>query len=64
MMYCTAELEEDVVELPQAVSIHSETKLSSMSSIDTRKFGHHTKQTMKSQICHRKTTMKYKECGS
>ena len=74
MMYCTAELEEDVVELPQAVSIHSETKLSSMSSIDTRKFGHHTKTIMKSHIrcvwcsrvnlTHRKTTLKCKECGS
>jgi len=45
-----------------------------MSSIDTRKFGHLTKQIMKSQIrcvwcsrvnlIHRKTTLKCKECGS
>jgi len=48
MMNCAAELEEDIVELPQAVSMHSETQLSSMSSIDTRKFGHLTKKIMKS----------------
>jgi len=74
MMNCAAELEEDVVELTQAVSIHPETQLSSMSSIDTRKCGHHTKQIMKSQnrcvwcsrinLTHRKTTLKCKECGS
>ena len=74
MLNCAAELEEDVVELPQAVFIHSETQLSSMSSIDTRKCGHHTKQIMKSQICcvwysvvnltYRKTTLTCKECGN
>jgi len=74
MMNCAAELEEDVVELTQAVSIHPEMQLSSMSSIDTRKCGHHTKQIMKFQIrcvwysrvnlTHRKTTLKCKECGS
>jgi len=73
MMNCAAELE-DVVELPQAVSINSKMQLSSMSSIDTRNVGHHTKQIMKSQIrcvwcsrvnlTHRKTTLKCKECGS
>ena len=74
MMNCAAKLEDDVVELPQAVYIHLETQLSSMSSIDTRTFGPHTEQIMKSQILctwyskvnliHRKTTLKCKECAS
>ena len=74
MMNAAAELEEDVVELPQAVSIDSQTQLSAMSSIETRTIGHHTKQILKSQIrcvwcrrvnlTHRKTTLKYKECGT
>ena len=74
MMNAAAELEEDVVELPQAVSIDSQTQLSAMSSIETRTIGHHTKQILKSQIrcvwcsrvnlTHRKTTLKCKQCKS
>ena len=73
MMNAAAELEEDVAELPQAVSIDSQTQLLAMSSIETRTIGHHTKQILKSQIrcvwcsrvnfTHRKTTLKCKECG-
>jgi len=43
MMNCATELEDCIVELYQAVSINLEAQLLSMSSIDTRKFGHHTK---------------------
>ena len=74
MMNAAAELEEDVVELPQAVSIDSQTQPSAMSSIETRTIGHHTKILLKSQILcvwcsrvnltHRKTTLKCKQCKS
>ena len=74
MMKCAEEIMEDVPTLPKAVSINSEVHLLSMSSISTRKCGHHTKVTLKSQIrcvwcsrvnlTHRKTLLKCKECGS
>ena len=74
MMRCAEEISEDELSLPQDVTTDSEAQISSLSSVDTRRCGRHTKVILKSQIrcvwcsrvnlTHRKTTLKCKECGS